>query len=104
MAQPFTEAQRSAIRQQLFDSACRFALTPGVRKTSLEMLTVEAGISKSSFYKFFESKEELFLRVAAHWEATALTRASQALATSSRSAGKNESPISALLRIDRYIS
>ena len=75
MAQPFTEAQRSAIRQQLFDSACRFALTPGVRKTSLEMLTVEAGISKSSFYKFFESKEELFLRVAAHWEATALTRA-----------------------------
>ena len=32
------------------------------------------------------------------------TSLSQALATSSRSAGKNESPISALLRIDRYIS
>ena len=32
------------------------------------------------------------------------TSLSHALATSSRSAGKNESPISALLRIDRYIS
>ena len=32
------------------------------------------------------------------------TSLSQALATSSRSAGKNVSPISALLRIDRYIS
>ena len=87
MAQPFTEEQRSAIRKQLFDSACRFALTAGVRKTSLEMLTAEAGISKSSFYKFYESKEALFLRVAAHWEATALERASQAL---ERSAGNSD--------------
>ena len=87
MAQPFTEEQRSAIRQRLFDSACRFALTPGVRKTSLEMLTGEAGISKSSFYKFYESKEALFLRVAAHWETTALSRATQAL---ERSAGRSD--------------
>ena len=87
MAQPFTQEQRSAISQQLFDSACRFALTPGVRKTSLEMLTGEAGISKSSFYKFYESKEALFLRVAAHWETTALSRATQAL---ERSAGRSD--------------
>ena len=75
MAQPFTEEQRSAISRRLFDSACRFALTPGVRKTSLEMLTAGAGISKSSFYKFFESKEALFLHVAAYWESIALERA-----------------------------
>lgn len=87
MAQPFTQEQRSAISRQLFDSACRFALTPGVRKTSLEMLTGEAGISKSSFYKFYESKEVLFLRVAAHWETTALSRATQAL---ERSAGRSD--------------
>ena len=87
MAQPFTQEQRSAISRQLFDSACRFALTPGVRKTSLEMLTGEAGISKSSFYKFYESKEALFLRVAAHWETTALSRATQAL---ERSAGRSD--------------
>ena len=87
MAQPFTQEQRSAISRQLFDSACRFALTPGVRKTSLEMLTGEAGISKSSFYKFYESKEALFLRVAAHWETAALSRATQAL---ERSAGRSD--------------
>ena len=88
MAQPFTEEQRSAISRRLFDSACRFALTPGVRKTSLEMLTAEAGISKSSFYKFYESKEALFLRVAAHWETTALERAMQALECSEGSSDK----------------
>ena len=88
MAQPFTEEQRSAISRRLFDSACRFALTPGVRKTSLEMLTAEAGISKSSFSKFYESKEALFLRVAAHWETTALERAMQALERSEGSSDK----------------
>ena len=87
MALPFTEQQRSAIRQKLFESAQRHALSDGVQRTSLDTLTSEAGISKSSFYKFFESKEELFLRVAAHWEATALTRASQAL---ERSAGRSD--------------
>ena len=87
MAQPFTEEQRSAISRRLFDSACRFALTPGVRKTSLEMLTGEAGISKSSFYKFYESKEALFLHVAAHWESMALERATRAL---ERSAGRSD--------------
>lgn len=87
MAQPFTDEQRSAIRARLFESACRHALTPGVRKTSLDALTADAGISKSSFYKFYESKEALFLRVAAHWEAIALERASNALAAS---AGKSD--------------
>ncbi len=79
MAQPFTDAQRNAIRQLLFESACHHALTTGVRKTSLEMLTADAGISKSSFYKFYESKEQLFLEVAAHWEREVLERASRAL-------------------------
>lgn len=88
MAQPFTDAQRSEIRRQLFDSACRHALATGVRKTSLETLTADAGISKSSFYKFYASKEELFLQVAAHWEATALERASAALQSSAHKSAK----------------
>ena len=56
MALPFTEQQRSAIRQKLFESAQRHALSDGVQRTSLDTLTSEAGISKSSFYKFYESK------------------------------------------------
>ena len=55
MAQPFTNEQRDAIRQQLFDSACRHARLTGVKKTSLDALTADAGIAKSSFYKFYES-------------------------------------------------
>lgn len=82
MALPFTAAQRDAIRSRLFASAQRHALTDGLQKTSLDTLTSEAGISKSSFYKFFESKELLFLEVAAGWETDILSAASQALAVS----------------------
>ena len=34
-----------------------------MRKTSVEQLTEAVGISKGSFYKFFESKELLFFTV-----------------------------------------
>ena len=79
MALPFTEEQRDEIRRQLFESACRHALSTGVKKTSLDMLTADAGIAKSSFYKFFESKEQLFLAVAASWEARILEQGALAL-------------------------
>ena len=68
MPQAFTDQQMQEIHQKLFQSACRHAVESGVRKTSMEMLTQEAGISKSTFYKFFESKELLFLKVAQHFE------------------------------------
>ena len=68
MAQPFTPQQLCEIRERLIDSARRHALTTGAKKTSLDALTADAGISKSSFYRFFESKELLFLEVADRWE------------------------------------
>jgi AcrR family transcriptional regulator len=37
--------------------------TGGLRKTSIEDLTRPAGIAKSSFYAFFESKEALYLEL-----------------------------------------
>lgn len=79
MAQPFTVEQRDAIRQRLFESACRHALDTGVKKTSLDALTADAGIAKSSFYKFFESKEQLFLAVASTWERKILEQGAFAL-------------------------
>ena len=79
MALPFTEEQRCAIRQKLFESAQRHALRDGVQKTSLDTLTSEAGISKSSFYKFYESKEQLFIEVARHWETEIIGAAMHAL-------------------------
>lgn len=79
MALPFTPEQREEIRARLFDSACRHAREDGLKKTSLEMLTADAGIAKSSFYRFYESKEMLFLEVAARWEERLLAGAAAAL-------------------------
>ena len=88
MALPFTDEQRESIRERLFESARRRALDTGVKKTSLEALTADAGISKSSFYKFYDSKEQLFLAVSAHWEREILARATATLAASGVSSDK----------------
>ena len=48
MALPFTDEQRFQIRERLLQSARRHAIQTGVTKTSLDMLTSDAGISKSS--------------------------------------------------------
>lgn len=79
MAQPFTPEQREDIRERLMCSARRRVLETGVKKTSLDLLTADAGISKSSFYKFFDSKEQLFLEIAGQWEAQILSAARRAL-------------------------
>lgn len=79
MALPFTNEQRAQIRELLLQSARRHAIHTGVVKTSLEMLTCDAGISKSSFYKFYASKEALFLEVAAGWEEQILSSAQKTL-------------------------
>lgn len=88
MAQPFTPEQRSDIRARLFDSARRYALETGIKKTSLDMLTADAGISKSSFYKFYDSKELLFLEVAGYWESQVLGKALCALKNSEGKSNK----------------
>ena len=59
----FSEEKNEIIRQELLAEARRCALTLGMRKTSVEQLTEAAGISKGSFYKFFDSKELLFFAV-----------------------------------------
>ena len=62
MPQAFTPQQMEDIRARLFDSACRHAVSMDVKRVS------DAGISKSTFYKFYESKEQLFLQVGMHFE------------------------------------
>ena len=59
----FTERQNESIRLDLIREARRCGVTIGMRKTSVEQLTKAAGISKGSFYKFFDSKELLFFAV-----------------------------------------
>lgn len=79
MALAFTAEQMADIRSSLRDSARRHAISVGLKKTSLDMLTADAGISKSSFYKFYESKEMLFLEVSTEWETSILSAAASAL-------------------------
>lgn len=59
----FTDEQNEQIRKDLIREARRCGITIGMRKTSVEQLTNSVGISKGSFYKFFDSKELLFFTV-----------------------------------------
>jgi AcrR family transcriptional regulator len=59
----FTETEKTHIREQLLDVGRELFATRGLRKTSIEDLTRPAGIAKSSFYAFFESKEALYLEL-----------------------------------------
>ena len=59
----FTEEQNETIRRDLIRAARHCGVTIGMRKTSVEQLTDAVGISKGSFYKFFDSKELLFFAV-----------------------------------------
>lgn len=67
MATAFTPQERERITAALLSAARRCACSLGLKKTTLEMLTQQSGISKSAFYAFFPSKEHLFLQVYAQW-------------------------------------
>lgn len=56
----FSVSQKEYIKEKLIEKAVEYAKTIGIRKTSVEDLTKAVGISKGAFYKFYNSKEELF--------------------------------------------
>ena len=60
MARSFTEREKENIKKSL-QEACKQSWTQyGYKKTSVDDLCQQAGISKGAFYLFFESKEALF--------------------------------------------
>ena len=59
----FSDYETKRIKEALLAETRRCAVTLGMRKTSVEQLTQAVGISKGSFYKFYESKELLFFAV-----------------------------------------
>ncbi len=63
MARSFTEREKENIRRSL-QEACKLSWTQyGYKKTSVDDLCKQVGISKGAFYLFFESKEALFCEV-----------------------------------------
>ena len=59
----FSDFETEQIYKALLAETRRCAVTLGMRKTSVDQLTQAVGISKGSFYKFFDSKELLFFAV-----------------------------------------
>ncbi|CAN5624266.1 TetR/AcrR family transcriptional regulator [soil metagenome] len=59
----FTENEKAHIREQLLATGRELFPRYGLKKTSLEDLTRPTGIAKSSFYSFFDSKEELYMEL-----------------------------------------
>ena len=63
MARSFTEREKENIKKSL-QEACKQSWTQyGYKKTSVDDLCKQVGISKGAFYLFFESKEALFCEV-----------------------------------------
>ena len=67
MATAFGETERAQIRTSLQRAAWRHACSEGMKNTSVDQLSAEAGISKGAFYHFYGSKELLFLEVLSNW-------------------------------------
>jgi AcrR family transcriptional regulator len=63
MARAFTEEEKAHIQPRLLELGRTLFLSQGLKKTSLEDLTQPLGIAKSTFYLFFESKEDLYLEL-----------------------------------------
>ena len=75
----FNSYENEMIRRDLIREARRCGVTIGMRKTSVEQLTQAVGISKGSFYHFFDSKELLFFAVLEDIHAECFAAAQRAL-------------------------
>ncbi|MDD4371144.1 MAG: TetR/AcrR family transcriptional regulator [Anaerostipes sp.] len=63
MARGFSEREKETVKKSL-QEACKQRWTQyGYKKTSVDELCKQVGISKGAFYLFFESKEALFCEV-----------------------------------------
>ena len=63
MARSFSEREKENIRKSLINICKRNWTQYGYKKTSVDEMCKQVGISKGAFYLFFESKEALFCEV-----------------------------------------
>ena len=63
MARSFSEREKENIRKSLMDICKQNWTQYGYKKTGVDEICKQAGISKGAFYLFFESKEALFCEV-----------------------------------------
>lgn len=63
MPKGFSEREKRLIRKKLFEEGSRLFDQFGIQKTTVDDIARAAGISKGSFYSFYNSKEELFFDI-----------------------------------------
>ena len=63
MPRAFTEVEKEKIRERLFAAGRSCFTRYGLKKTTIDDLVKPAGIAKSSYYLFFESKESLYVEL-----------------------------------------
>jgi AcrR family transcriptional regulator len=59
----FSDEERERIRRDLIEAGRTLFPTFGLQKTTISDLTNEVGIGRSTFYRFFDSKEDLYVAV-----------------------------------------
>ncbi|WP_254765911.1 TetR/AcrR family transcriptional regulator [Salinilacihabitans rarus] len=59
----FSDEERERIREQLIEHGRTLFARYGLEKTTISDLTEPVGIATSTFYRFFDSKEELYVRI-----------------------------------------
>ncbi len=63
MPRPFNSQEQAIIAAQLKATALKMFSANGLAKMSVEQLTKSVGISKGSFYRFYDSKELLYFEL-----------------------------------------
>ena len=63
MPRGFSEREKELIGRRLLEQGYKQFSAHGLKRTNVEELAAAAGISKGAFYKFYESKEALFMAV-----------------------------------------
>ena len=59
----FTDKEKEAIQQGLIEKGRELFGLYGLRKTTIKDITEAVGIAQGSFYKFYDSKEELYFEI-----------------------------------------
>jgi AcrR family transcriptional regulator len=59
----FTDAKRERVRETLHETGRELFGRYGLRKTTLQELTEPAEIATGTFYHFYDSKEELYIKI-----------------------------------------
>jgi len=88
MPKAFDEKEKAAIRASLMAAGMQRFEREGVRGARIEDICRDVGIAKGSFYTFFPSKEEMFMRIVEEREAQHRTDMFEFIATAKGTASK----------------